>query len=92
MLVKRIFNNNVLLAENSEQELVIVGRGVGFKQKIGNTVDSSKIEKTYYPQDENWTRMFNEMADTISSDYVEIASHIISTAEKVQACHLTDTC
>ena len=32
MLVKRIFNNNVLLAENSEQELVIVGRGVGFKQ------------------------------------------------------------
>ncbi|MBC9720012.1 PRD domain-containing protein [Leuconostoc mesenteroides] len=82
MLVKRIFNNNVLLAENSEQELVIVGRGVGFKQKIGNTVDSSKIEKTYYPQDENWTRMFNEMADTISSDYVEIASHIISTAEK----------
>ncbi len=53
MLVKRIFNNNVLLAENSEQELVIVGRGVGFKQKIGNTVDSSKIEKTYYPQDEN---------------------------------------
>lgn len=33
MLVKRIFNNNVLLAENSEQKLVIVGRGVGFKQK-----------------------------------------------------------
>ncbi|WP_258183308.1 CAT RNA binding domain-containing protein [Leuconostoc mesenteroides] len=33
MLVKRIFNNNVLLAENSEQELVIVGRGVVSSKK-----------------------------------------------------------
>lgn len=82
MLVKRIFNNNVLLAENREQEIVVIGRGVGFKQQIGNAVDSSKIEKTYYPQDKNWTLMFNEMIDTISPKYIELASHIIAAAEK----------
>ncbi|GMA69031.1 transcriptional antiterminator [Leuconostoc litchii] len=82
MLVKRIFNNNVLLAESNGQELVVVGRGVGFGQQIGNEVAANKVEKTYYPQDENWTPMFNEMIETISSDYVEVASHIISMAEK----------
>lgn len=31
MLVKKIFNNNVLLAEDGDQEIVVIGRGVGFQ-------------------------------------------------------------
>ncbi len=87
MLVKKIFNNNVLLAEEASQELIVIGRGVGFQQKIGGQIDVSKIEKSYCPQDDQWIKLFNELTDSISSEYIEIASHIITMAEE----HLATT-
>ncbi|GJM48116.1 PRD domain-containing protein [Weissella soli] len=87
MLVKKIFNNNVLPAEEASQELIVIGRGVGFQQKIGGQIDVSKIEKSYYPQDDQWIKLFNELTDSISSEYIEIASYIITMAEE----HLATT-
>lgn len=81
MLVKKIFNNNVLLAEDGNQEIVVIGRGVGFQQKIGQVVAQQKIEKCYYPKDQRWTTLFNELTSAIAFEYIEIASHIIATAE-----------
>ncbi|MDQ2125001.1 hypothetical protein M2M32_00215 [Weissella cibaria] len=39
MLIKKIFNNNVLLAEDKQQDIVVIGRGIGFQKKRGDAVE-----------------------------------------------------
>lgn len=49
MIIKKIFNNNAILAKDlSKQEIVIMGRGVGFKKSVGDQVDENLIEKLLY--------------------------------------------
>jgi beta-glucoside operon transcriptional antiterminator len=47
--VEKRINNNVLLASENGQQMVLVGKGIGFQAYPGNEVDKSKIEKTFYP-------------------------------------------
>lgn len=46
MIIRQIFNNNVIRAENQVgHEFVVIGNGLGFKKKNGQPVDEDKIEK-----------------------------------------------
>ena len=43
--VKRVFNNNVILAYQDASEVVIFGKGIGFQKSHGDIIDKNKIEK-----------------------------------------------
>ena len=46
MNVTKVINNNIVISENEEkQELVVMGKGLGFKKKPGDAIDDTKIEK-----------------------------------------------
>lgn len=46
--IVRIFNNNAVLAlDEEDDEVVVMGKGLGFSQHVGNMVDESKIEKIF---------------------------------------------
>lgn len=48
MIIEKIFNNNAIIAKDSgKDELVVMGRGIGFKKSPGDPVDVSLIEKTF---------------------------------------------
>lgn len=48
MQIVRIFNNNAVLALDDEgDEVVAMGKGLGFSQHVGNEVDETKIEKIF---------------------------------------------
>ena len=48
MVIKQIFNNNVVLAKNSSKdELVAMGCGIAFKKKVGDKINENSIEKTF---------------------------------------------
>jgi len=52
-VIRKIFNNNVILAEkaSAEGELIFVGKGIGFSHKAGDQVLKSelKIDKEFAP-------------------------------------------
>ncbi|WP_229099610.1 CAT RNA binding domain-containing protein [Weissella cibaria] len=81
MLIKKIFNNNVLLAEDKQQDIVVIGRGIGFQNKRGDAVEEALIDTRYLPQDEHWGRTFNDLASEISPLVIEMASNILRHAE-----------
>ena len=81
MLIKKIFNNNVLLAEDKQQDIVVIGRGIGFQKKRGDAVEEALIDTWYLPQDEHWGRTFNDLASEISPLVIEMASNILRHAE-----------
>ncbi|MBM7544597.1 beta-glucoside operon transcriptional antiterminator [Weissella beninensis] len=82
MKIKKVFNNNVVLALQNNQEVVLIGKGLGFQKKVGQPIDEKLADKVYRPFDERWSRLFNELLNDIAPEYVEIASQIIKVAEQ----------
>lgn len=81
MEIKKIFNNNVLLAENNGHEVVLIGKGLGFQKKVGQAINENQIDKIYTPTEEHWLSLFNELIHDIPPEYFEISSKIIRLAE-----------
>ena len=52
MIIHRILNNNVIITlDKDEKECVVCGKGIAFKKKIGDEVDSKEVNKvlsSYY--------------------------------------------
>lgn len=49
MKVEKVINNNLVRSLDSRnQEILVMGSGLGFKKKPGDEIDSSKVEKVYH--------------------------------------------
>lgn len=47
-LIKKVLNNNVLICEYHNEEVIIIGKGLGFNQKAGKHIQPDKvIEKVF---------------------------------------------
>ena len=51
MEVLRVFNNNVVLAKDGGREVILTGRGLGFKARPGMKVDKAKVVRVFVPAD-----------------------------------------
>lgn len=47
----RVFNNNVVLASDGAREVIVTGRGLGFKAKPGQPIDDAKVVRVFVPSD-----------------------------------------
>ncbi|ANK60759.1 transcriptional antiterminator [Loigolactobacillus backii] len=83
MKIKKIFNNNVLLAEQDHHEAVLIGKGLAFQKKAGQEVDETKVSKIYAPTEEKWLGIFRDLMQDISPEYFEVSSQIIEYAEQL---------
>ncbi|MBR1912231.1 MAG: PRD domain-containing protein [Treponema sp.] len=83
MTIVKILNNNaVVCSGNDGKEFVAMGRGLAFQQKAGNTLDESKIEKTFVLKNEKDSSRFQKFIKDIPMEDVFLAEKIISNAQK----------
>ena len=48
MKIGKILNNNVVVIfEEGRTEKIVMGRGIAFGKKVGDTIDEEKIDKTF---------------------------------------------
>ena len=48
MVIKKIYNNNIVLVEDENQcEMILLGRGLAFGKKPGELVEEEKAEKRF---------------------------------------------
>lgn len=82
--IKKVYNNNVILAfeESSKKEVILTGCGIGFKKKVSDIVDESKIEKKFVIQDNTFESKVNKLASEIPEEVFAASSVIIEYAEK----------
>ena len=79
--IKRVFNNNAVSAYRDSDEVVIFGKGVGFKKRHGDRVDPENIEKlfvTTHKQNAHIESLLKE----IPMEYVGLTTRAISRAER----------
>ena len=82
MRVYKVINNNVLSAfDEKEREIVLMGRGIGFKAKAGDLIDESKIEKVFHIENSALSRQFQEIISDMPLEHMQISADIISYAK-----------
>ena len=91
MIIKKIFNNNAILAKDSKkQEIVIMGRGVGFKKSVGDEVDENLIEKTFILKQKDASEKFKLLLEDIPTEHVSLCYDIIEYAKNILSVELND--
>ncbi|MFH8133347.1 BglG family transcription antiterminator LicT [Pantoea osteomyelitidis] len=83
MKIARILNNNVVLVINHQhQEQVVMGRGLGFQKKIGDTLDIDKIEKIFALQSSELMARLSELLQQIPLEVMTTSEQIIALSRQ----------
>lgn len=61
MVIEKVYNNNVVLAFENDKEVIVMGKGLGFQKKSGDTVDTSMVEKTFVLDDQSQLSEFQSL-------------------------------
>lgn len=80
MIIEQVINNNVIIICENGQEIILIGRGIGFQKKPGQVVDESRIEKRFHTEEDTPIDKFSELLKKIPFQYFELAGNIISYA------------
>ena len=88
MKFKKSYNNSVALVEENGQELIVVGKGIGFGLKPGMEVDVSKIERRYRSDEESMSEI--SQIKEIKAQVLNATTKIIEMAEPDLNIQFTD--
>lgn len=92
MQITRVLNTNaVLSADSDSNEIVLLGRGIGFKSRPGDNVDETKIEKRFTLNDKKQLSRFRELLEQIPSEYIFVAEQAISFAKRFYNLQLNES-
>lgn len=91
MKIEKVLNNNVVLAFNeSNQEMVVMGRGIAFQKHAGDEIEEDKIEKTFVPEGQEVMEHLLSLYRDIDPDILEIATNVIKYAQGILHARLSN--
>ncbi|TCT90949.1 BglG family transcriptional antiterminator [Gibbsiella quercinecans] len=92
MIVDKILSNNAVLLTNAKhEEIVAIGRGIGFGKKPGDSVDAREIESQFVKKSEGLADVFSQLLAEIPPAYLAVTQRIINLAQQRLAITVHDT-
>ena len=84
MLIKQVFNNNVVLVDDDlkKREYILIGKGLGFQKKKGMKVDIDRVEKKFISDDASVKKRLIALAEEVDPDIFDATSEMIGRIEK----------
>lgn len=81
MIIAKILNNNVVVILDAQQrEQVVMGRGLAFQKRAGDTLDESRIEKVFALQSDELIGRLGELMNQIPLEVMTTCDRIIELA------------
>lgn len=81
-IIFRIINNNVVSSlDGQESEIVLMGKGISFQKKVGDYVDTNKIEKIFELKGKERSR-YLDIVENIPSDILDLSMEFLDQARK----------
>lgn len=78
MRVKKVINNNILcVVDDKGSEMIVTGRGLGFKRKTGERIDPALVEKTYHVEGKAEQRKLRELVEQIPLEHLKLTQDLI---------------
>jgi transcriptional antiterminator len=73
LLIDKVLNNNVLIAEHpSYEEVVLIGKGIGFNRKQGDFIETDSVEKLFVLKNEKEQQNYIKLLPFIDNDLLEV--------------------
>ncbi|EMA4784719.1 MAG: PRD domain-containing protein [Pseudomonadota bacterium] len=88
-LIKKVINNNVILVDNeAEQEVVIIGKGIGFNSKAGQNYLCNESDELFIkPHDHD----IHNFLDNIPIDIIKLTIEVINKCKPILNAELSDS-
>ncbi|KAB2330357.1 PRD domain-containing protein [Bacillus mesophilum] len=83
MQILKVMNNSLILAVNdSGNQCILMGKGIGYKKSHGQNVLESEVEKIFILKDKTLLKNFVQLASELDDTYFNIVKEIIEYATK----------
>lgn len=84
MKIDKIINNNVVSAlEDNGDEIVVMGRGIGFHTKKGMEIQEEQIEKVFRLDNPGALDQFKLLLENLPLEHLKVSTEIINYAKSV---------
>ncbi|MGT2750804.1 BglG family transcription antiterminator LicT [Streptococcus orisasini] len=84
MKIDKVFNNNVVqVLGDKNEEIIVMGKGLGFQKKTGDEVDQELIEKRFILQDTDVASELSRVYTDLDSIEIELILAIINQGQKI---------
>lgn len=81
--IKKIFNNNIILAHDEKLlEKILLGKGIAFNKKEGDEVDQTKIDKIFTLESKELVDRFVNLVGEIPINHLELTNAIVKEGEQ----------
>lgn len=83
MKIRKVINNNVITSQDTEgKEIVLMGKGIGFKKKENDVVGEECIEKIFRMDSQTSADQFKELLRELPLEYIQVSNQIIDYARQ----------
>lgn len=83
LIIKRIFNNNVVLAETEKHEKrMLLGKGIGFNRRVNGTIRREDADEVYVLESTQNLKDVEELVKSVPADHLILTSKIVEMAQE----------
>lgn len=84
MKIDKIINNNIVsVIDENGNEIVVMGRGIGFRAKRGTEIQDNQVEKVFRLDNPNALNQFKSLLENLPLEHLQISTEIINYAKSV---------
>lgn len=92
MKIIKVLNNNVVITtDQSQNEIIVMGRGIAFKKKVGDEISSETVDKVYRLENQTILSQFQELLADLPLEYLELSNEIIEYARRELSSPINDS-
>lgn len=88
--IEKVLNSSVILVTDAQgQESILLGKGIGYGRKRGETVSDAGENQVFVPVDAMRTKQVQELAQALAPEIWETTQEIVTQAERMLGTSLS---
>ncbi|TDQ59852.1 BglG family transcriptional antiterminator [Mesocricetibacter intestinalis] len=92
LIISKVFNNNAAQVKNERgTELVILGKGIAFGKKAGDSLSEKSIEKIFTLNNDPFTIRLTEILSEIPPEFFQLTNQIVKYANQQLKTRLSNS-
>ncbi|NNU91407.1 glucose PTS transporter transcription antiterminator GlcT [Anoxybacillus sp. CHMUD] len=81
--IEKVLNNNVLIASHpTYDEVVLIGKGIGFGKKKGDVIEQKGVEKWFILKNEREQEQYKKLLPHVDEEFIGLMNDIIRHIQK----------
>lgn len=81
--IEKVLNNNVLIASHpTYDEVVLIGKGIGFGKKKGDVIEQKDVEKWFILKNEREQEQYKKLLPHVDEEFIGLMNDIIRHIQK----------